>query len=65
MTETSILYKDGYTAWHKDGHMHGQMDRQADSSIPMKTLILQGYKNGQLWKEEWILVLVSLSTILE
>ena len=39
LTDTSILYTDGLT--------HGQtdtwMDRQADSSLPLKTFILPGY----------------------
>ena len=35
LTEITILYTDG--------HAEGQ-DRQADSSIPPKTFILQGYK---------------------
>ena len=39
LTDTSILYIDGLT----HGQTNTRMDRQADSSLPLKTFILPGY----------------------
>ena len=39
LTETSILYTDGLT----HGQMDTWVDRQADSSLPLKTFILPMY----------------------
>ena len=46
LTETSILYTDGYM----DGHTDEWTDRQADSSpcVPPKTFILWRY-NDDMW----------------
>ena len=54
MTDTSILYTDGPT--------HGQtdtwMDRQADSSLPLKTFILPGYNKEMFTNMGMVLFLL-------
>ena len=42
LTETSILLTDRHT----DRHTDTWTDRQADSSIPPKTFVLQGYNKS-------------------
>ena len=43
LTETSIFNIYGHTDGCTDGHTDGRTDRQADSGIPPKTFVSQGY----------------------
>ena len=45
LTETNILYTDGYTEGQTHRQMDTQTDRQADSSIPAKTFVLRRYND--------------------
>ena len=47
LTQIKILYT--HTDGHKDGWTDTQMDREADSSIPTKTFVLQVYNKLCLW----------------
>ena len=44
LTGTGILYTDGHFGTRADTMTHGYTKRQTDSNIPLKTFILQGYK---------------------
>ena len=54
LTDTSILNKDGLTYRQTDTWM----DRQADSSLPLKTFILPGYNKEIFTNMEMVLFLL-------
>ena len=54
LTDTNILYTDGLT--HRQTYTW--MDRQADSSLPLKTFILPGYNKEMFTNMGMVLFLL-------